>query len=69
MDGPAHTTVTEATCLDPPFIPVLEPTAQPGTYRLRVFVTDSSTPAPASIRRSTPLGERTLVSVVTVGIK
>ena len=69
VDDPAHATVTEATCVDPRFIPFLEPTAQPGTYRLRVLVTDSSTPAQATIRIATQLGERPLVSVVTVGIK
>ncbi len=69
VDDPAHATVTEATCVDPRFIPFLEPTAQPGTYRLRVLVTDSSTPAQATIRIATQLGERPLISVVTVGIK
>jgi hypothetical protein len=33
------------------------------------LVTDSSTPAQATIRIATQLGERPLVSVVTVGIK
>lgn len=69
VDDPAHATVTEATCVDPRFITFLEPTAQVGTYRLRVLVTDSSTPAQATIRIATQLGERPLVSVVTVGIK
>jgi hypothetical protein len=69
VDDPAHATVTEATCVDPRFIPLLEPTAQRGTYRLRVLVTDSSTPAQATIRIATQLGERPLISVVTVGIK
>jgi hypothetical protein len=69
VDGPAHATVTEATCVAPRFIPFLEPTAQVGTNRLRVRVTDSSTPAQATIRITTQLGERPLVSVVTVGIK
>ncbi len=68
-DGPAHATATEATCVDPRFIPRLEPTAQPGTYRLGVFVNDSSTPAHATIRITTQLGARPLVSVVTVGLK
>ena len=69
VDDPTHATVTEATCVAPRFIPFLEPTAQVGTDRLRVRVTDSSTPAQATIRISTQLGERPLVSVVTVGIK
>jgi hypothetical protein len=68
-DGPAHSTATEATCVDPRVIPVLEPPAQPDPYRRRVFVNDSSTPAQATIRLSTPLGERPLLSVVTVGLK
>jgi len=68
-DGPAHASVTEATCVDPRFIPLLARTAQAGTDRLRVLVTDSSTPAQATIRITTQVGARPLVSVVTVGIK
>ena len=67
--GPAHATVTEATCVGPRFIPRLEPTAPAGTYRLRIRATDSATPAHATIRITTQLGARPLVSVVTVGIK
>ncbi|MSU51350.1 MAG: hypothetical protein EXS37_20060 [Opitutus sp.] len=69
MEEPTHATVIEATCVDPRFIPILEATAKPGSYRIRVRVTDNSEPAQATIRVTSRLHDHPHISVLTVGIK
>ena len=66
---PNKTKVTEAQSSNPLFAVALEPAKQPGAYRLKVRPTAATKPTQSTIRITTMIDGRPIVSVIHVVIK